>query len=392
MRGNFGFVGLVLSRLFRSVGLIAVNITFPLYLYALHLNLISIGLVILATMIFSIFIVMIGGAIGDRYGYKKSLLLSESIAFVGIFLLSFSTSISLIIIAVIIGGLSGGGGAARGTFSNGLMPFIANNWKEDKERVRKMSTLTLIAAIGSVIGSILVALHSFFALQFGNILSYRIIFGIAAALLLFSIISLLFLSEIKRPKKTTKIMKPQSFKYILRIIMANSLGGAGVGMSIPILPLWFELSFGVNTSYIGIVFIIYYIANIIGSYMARVFSFRYNLIKVISWTRISNGLLLVAMALSPLPFIAAFLYIIRGISASFGTPARSTVTVRGIDIEDYGTATSLQGITTRMSQMTSGASGYLLDTALPLPFVIGGILQAASGIAYKKLVKPTSLK
>ncbi len=82
--------------------------------------------------------------------------------------------------------------------------------------------------------------------------------------------------------------------------------------------------------------------------------------------------------------------VIRAFVAGSGSPNRSTVTVKGIGNEDYGTATSLQGIATRVSQLSSGASGYLLDYALPLPLEVGGVLQLISGALYKILLKPKS--
>ena len=106
-------------------------------------------------------------------------------------------------------------------------------------------------------------------------------------------------------------MKRTNFKYILKIATANSLSGAGIGMSIPILPLWFELSFGIGTSYIGGIYLVYYAMGILGSYLARVASFRYNLVNVVLATRVSNGALLIAMALSPIPPIASAFYILR---------------------------------------------------------------------------------
>ena len=71
--------------------------------------------------------------------------------------------------------------------------------------------------------------------------------------------------------------------------------------------------------------------------------------------------------------------------AGFGSPSRTAVNVRGVDIEDYGTATSIQGVASRAGQLSSGLSGYLMEFALPLPIFIGGILQLASGIGYKLL-------
>ncbi|MGC8680118.1 MAG: MFS transporter, partial [Candidatus Micrarchaeia archaeon] len=72
---------------------------------------------------------------------------------------------------------------------------------------------------------------------------------------------------------------------------------------------------------------------------------------------------------------------------AFGSPSRTTINVKGIDSEDYGAATSVQGIAGRIAQMSSGASGYLMDLALPLPIFIGALFQIASSISYKVLFK-----
>jgi len=47
----------------------------------------------------------------------------------------------------------------------------------------------------------------------------------------------------------------------------------------------------------------------------------------------------------------------------------------------------VQGVASRVAQLSSGASGYLMDYALPLPLSIGAIFQFASGISYKLLFK-----
>ena len=105
-------------------------------------------------------------------------------------------------------------------------------------------------------------------------------------------------------------------------------------------------------------------------------------------TRSLNGILLIALALSPAFPIAGIIYIIRAFIAGSGSPNRTTITVKGINSEDYGTATSVQGVATRASQLSSGASGYLMDYALPLPLEIGGALQLISGALFKILLKP----
>jgi len=91
-----------------------------------------------------------------------------------------------------------------------------------------------------------------------------------------------------------------------------------------------------------------------------------------SLTRAFNGLFLIVMAFSPWFILSAVLYALRGFNAGIGAPNRTAVNVRGISEEDYGAATSLQGVSTRLSQLTIGASGYFMDVWLPLPEILGG--------------------
>lgn len=108
--------------------------------------------------------------------------------------------------------------------------------------------------------------------------------------------------------------------------------------------------------------------------------------KVGSITRVLNGLLLIGIAFSPWFYLAALLYAIRGVNAGFGALNRTAVNIRGISEEDYGAATSLQGISTRIAQLSGGLSGYLLEIWIPLPELSGGILQAIGGYIYYKLL------
>jgi MFS family permease len=66
------FKYLLYSRAFRSIALIYMSLAFSLYLVALHVSIINVGLVAAATMLFMIFLTMLLGAIGDRRGIKPS--------------------------------------------------------------------------------------------------------------------------------------------------------------------------------------------------------------------------------------------------------------------------------------------------------------------------------
>ncbi|MEM3247507.1 MAG: MFS transporter [Candidatus Micrarchaeaceae archaeon] len=381
------FKYLLYSRAFRSIALIYMSLAFSLYLTALHISIIRIGLVAAAAMLFMIFLTMLLGMIGDRKGYKAELIIAELVAFAGALIIAVSSSASYIIVGMIIAGLSGGAGGMRGAFSPGTNAFIANNYKDEKDRVKRYSIVTMIASAAAIGGSIIFSGISPLSTYVGLLNAYRYMFILASALLGVSVIFLMLLNETKRPAKTTKLMKMSSIKYSSRVITANVLGGVGMGLVMPLLPLWFKLSYGADPLEIGIIFSIVYLATALGSYISSSIAHKFSALNISSYTRILSGVLLFAMAVSPMLIIAAVAYIARAIIAGFGSPSRTTVSVRGIDAEDYGAATSIQGIASRTAQLSSGASGYLMDYALPMPIFIGGIFQLLSGISYKLLFK-----
>ena len=110
------------------------------------------------------------------------------------------------------------------------------------------------------------------------------------------------------------------------------------------------------------------------------------MVRLAGYTRSMSGGVLILMAFSPLLPIAAAFYLLRQLVMSLGAPARSAVMVRGVNAEDYGTATSFQGVANRLSQGSSGLSGYLMSISLPAPLFVGGLFQVAGGIAYAKLL------
>ena len=379
------FKYLLYSRAFRSVAIIYMSLAFSLYLAELHIRIIKIGIVAAIAMLFIVFLTISLGIIGDRYGYRIELLCSEFVALVGALIIGLSSTTLYIMAGMVIAGIGGGAGGLRGAFSPGTNAFIANNYRDQKDRIRRYSHITLVGSIASIGGSILFASVSPLSGFIGLLGAYRTLFLVSSVMLVASLASISMLTEEKRPRKTTKVMKSSSMKYSARVIVINVLGGMGMGLVIPLLPLWLALSYGATALDIGIIFTALYLAVALGSYLSSKIANRMDMLNVASYTRLLSGALLFAIAFSPTLIIAALLYLLRGVMSGFGSPSRTAVNVRGVDIEDYGTATSIQGVASRAGQLSSGLSGYLMEFALPLPIFIGGILQLASGIGYKLL-------
>jgi len=143
---DMGFHWLLTSRVLRSVGIIFVTLSSSLYLSLLGLSPPTIGLIFLGITAYVAGYSFGMGLLGDRVGYRKTLIAGEFISGVGILVLGLARNIDLIVPALIISGLGGTAGGARGAFSPGLTALVASNWTDEKERVRKMGLLTSASA------------------------------------------------------------------------------------------------------------------------------------------------------------------------------------------------------------------------------------------------------
>ncbi len=385
---NKSFTYLLISRAARSSGLIFVTLALPLYLHYLHFSVIFIGLLYVPITLFNVFLTLILGRLGDKIGYSKILFIGEIFPAAGLLIMTLSTNIYFIAIGATIAGISGSAGGLRGAFSPGMTAFIANNYGIENNRVEKLSLLYATSSIFSVFGGIFLSTYVVIENAIGVISFYRLFFFVSFILVFASLISLSRLREYKRPKKTTRIMKKESFKYLLRIILPNSINAAAIGISMPLLPLFFELKYHIDPGIVGYVYTFAYASTAIGSYVSgKYINGRINGLKVASIAHVLQGALFIILAFTPFLFLAGFVYVMRMAVAGIGSPMRGAINVRGINKEDYGTSTAIQGVSGRGSQLTSGASGYLFDINLALPLVIGGSLQALGGVLYYTMIK-----
>ncbi|MGC8617930.1 MAG: MFS transporter [Thermoplasmata archaeon] len=388
-RIDSSFKFLLVSRGARSAALVFVSLAFSLYLNALGYSLIFIGLAFLVIVAFNMIISLLIGMLGDRIGYSRALIIAELLSLAGAAGLFSSSNIYVIVVSAVLAGVSGTAGGIRGAFSPGMTAFIASNWPDEISRVLRLARVNIVASLSSIVGGTLLYTHDYLVPYFGYVGTFRFLFLISFLFLLASTISLLFLKERRRPRKTSAIMKRESASYMLRIMVPNSVNGAAIGIAIPLLPLFFQLRYGISVSAVGEAFTFSYAATALGSYISGRYlnSRRVSAIFVSSVTRLFQGILLIAIALSPLVFLAGGLYVLRSAIAGIGAPMRSAISVRGIGNEDFGTASSIQGIATRGSQMTSGVSGYLMDLYSSLPLFLGGVIQMSGAVVYYRLIR-----
>jgi len=380
---------LIISRATRSASIIFVNLSLSLYLRDLGLSLVMIGVAYFFIVLFNVLVSIAFGMLGDRIGYARTMIVAELLPASSFFVLALSTNVYAIVLAAMVGGITGSPGGMRGAFSPGMTSYIARNWSNELERISRLSKVYSVSSLSAIAGSAMLMFHGRLAVLYGQIGADRVLYLISALMACASLVSLLFLKEKRGPRKAARIMTRESLGYSLRIIAPNMLNGAAVGISFPMLPLWFELAYRVSSGIIGAVFTSAYLFSSLGSFISGriIISGKLRAITLSSGARLIQGALLIAMALSPFFLLAAAIYSLRSFIAGAGMPARSAVSIRGISEEDYGTASAVQGTFSRSSQLTSGLSGYLMSQWVDLPLIAGGLIQIAAALMFFELIR-----
>jgi hypothetical protein len=355
---------------------------------ALGYNTVVIGIAFLAMTLVGVFTLLVYGVLGDRRGYKKVLMLTEALFALSTLALANTASLPVIIIAASLGGYGGqGGGGLRGGFGPGSTALVGSLYSEQEERLKRVGRLTFVGGILSIVGNALLGAHAPLEERVGTIEAFRLLYYVAFIASVLSLATLSFIKEPPRPSRRASVLTSKSARFVTKVSIANFVNGFGIGLAIPLLPLWFKVAFGLNPSQISVIYTASSITSAISSFNAHRFSSERTQITVGALTRVFNGALLASMIIPGNAVVAAALYAARSASAGIGAPTRSAVTLGGVGSDEFGVATSLTAIANRLAFGSSSIGGYLLSVTDSLPLEFGGLLQFAAGALYYFLLK-----
>jgi MFS family permease len=381
---------LLLARVMRSVGISFSSLALPIYMLKLGFSTVLIGLTFSLMTVVGSALVFGWGLLGDRFGYKKVVILVELLFAASALILSLTSgSLPLIVLAAVIGGYGGmGAGGLRGAFGPGLTALVGSIWKEPEERVRKLGSIMFVAGIAGIVGYGFLGVQGWLSTAkiLGELESFRAIYLLTFFAALVGVVSLIGVSEAPHPKKEARILTNESRKFVSKVVASNVVNAAGIGIVIPLLPLWFLTRFGYDSTVISLIYAVSSAISAVSSYYSHVLTARIRTVSAASLTRALNGAFLIAMAFSPIGAIAAALYLIRGLSSGLGAPIRQSIMISGVSESEMGTASSLSGVSTRLSFLSSGLGGYLLAVAENSPLLVGGILQLFGGALFYRLL------
>ncbi|BDC18499.1 MFS transporter [Acidianus sp. HS-5] len=373
---------ILLSRIFRSLPLGYMSFLVPLYLHKIGIPTFLIGIYFLIATISMAVLLIIAGFLGDAYGKRNILLLLSALFSLNLFIFAFVKIPLIVFLTSVLGvgtasGGGIGGGAGGGPF-NPLQTALIADHSMQEERTKLYSLNFAVATISAFVGGLISDLVT----TIYPSISYSFLFTLG---FIISIFSILFVYLIQKDKGTGKLSAPKaSFSSISKISIAGSLGSIGLGMVMPLIPLWFKLDFNASESEIsylysvsyGLVGISFLFADKIEKLLGRV--------KSISMLRGLSSILLILIPFSPTFIIASAIFLIRGITYTVTIPMRQSLAMDVFSDRERASGTSITGLARRVPYgLGSLISGALFSAGLfAVSIFLGGFISLFDPLLY----------
>jgi len=329
------------------------------------------------------------GTLSDRFGRKPFLLLGGIFSTARIVIFATNTDFWLLSVAQAMGGFGEGAGAGQPVVSG----YITDK-TEDEQRASVFSTLAIINAIATTLGSLMAALPVYFqeSTHLNAVEAHSMLFWIGVLLSAVSLILVVPIREslpkrriVGRITEEKRAVQTIYHKVIIRFSLVRSISGLGWGLIESFLPLYFFMRFGVGSEVLGPIYALTRFASIFSYFFVPDIVRRFGELNTIILSRFLTACLTAAFSLTNSYLLAVMLLILFRTLVLFTMPIRQTFATFIVEPERTATAIGISNFS-RMTvrSVAPTLTGYLFETlSLSLPFLIGAGLMAANGILYR---------
>ncbi|AFZ70516.1 arabinose efflux permease family protein [Caldisphaera lagunensis DSM 15908] len=346
-------------RAMRSFSFGYIAFILPLYLRYIGFSVELVGLYSLISTISSSILVLISGYLGDVFSRKKTLIIISMLPIIAYIILISTHNIIIALISSLFGlSLSPMGGGAGGGPVAPLQTAMVASRTNRKERTYIYSYLTITAIIMALLGGIFSSLIiNTFPKSY-----YMILFETAIVL---STISIFLIIPIKEtPDKIQKsgnkgFIPRKSAKNISKIAITGLFGSLGLGMILPLLPIYFK-DIGATDYIISIIYDFSYLATVFVMIFSGKIERNLGSIKGIFILRTLGSLPLAIIPLIHSLFIASLIYILRTASYQAALPIRQNISMELYSPDERSRGSSITGVARRLPYGVSSLLGSIL--------------------------------
>jgi sugar phosphate permease len=383
------------ARVAMSVSRAIAGIAVPLYLATLGFNGVELGILYLIVALVAAGMSSGIGFATNKVGAKSFMIIVPAMVAVAGVVYAFSSDTAILFIFAALASFGRGAGAGAGMvgpYQPAESQLIVNSITP-ANRNKAFSMVSLASTVGALIGTGLAALSGHeHVVRAAAVAVFRPSMLLASlAALIASIIAIFLSSHPAKASHPTAHQQDKVFAFpkrsrwlLYRLWVTNTLNGAAVGMFGPFVTYWLFIRYHANEVTIGELYLVVNIITLGSGLIAPRVAARFGTVRITSWLRIAQGLLLIPLALSPTFVIAGVIYTIRMFAQRVALPLRQSYVLAMADPSEQARVAALSNLPSQIVMAVSPTlTGYLLDdVSLSLPFEIASVIQTISAFAY----------
>jgi MFS family permease len=355
----------------------------PVYLYQVGFDPTVVGILITIQGLLGVALSIPVAMLSDVVGRKRFVVYGLLLDALGSFLFFYTTSLALLIAAQLVFAFVV---AAAGA------PFFAffTETTTNENRNDLFVLLGFASGIAMSLGSFGSGLPPWLGQLLGTseAVAFRILFlAVAVSSLVAGLIAQFFVSErvtrepgVSRLSLRGAIKLPRKSLGVVKKFSIVSLTGMGAGMLIPLLPLWYDLRYGVDVSAIGPLYGSIFLMTAVASLFTPALVRQKGSIFTIVVPDLAGVAVLLAMPFAPGYLLAGILMVVRSLLANMSFPIYESFMMGQIDPDERAASASIIQMFDNVPRAyASGIGGYLFSLGLlDLPFFITGALYVLS--------------
>ncbi|NPV61259.1 MAG: MFS transporter [Methanotrichaceae archaeon] len=323
----------------------------------------------------------------DRWGPKRTLLLSYAILSVSLLVLYTATTQEILVIASTAQGI-----ALSLSLVTGATFMVENSSAYERMHLFSLYYVvyTLSMLLGNLIGGLLPSLLAgVLSSEQGDVMAYRLTLYLSLAATLLSVLPLCYIKGGK-PKEKAAEKQLSIYRSVIReenvrrMVLVFCLIGLGWGTSLPYFNVYFDQVLGASTAQIGTIFSLSQLVMAAGYFLVPVLTGRMGKILMASVVQAVSIPFLLVFAFTSSIIVAAFGYVMRYLLMNMANPVLNSYKLEIVASEQRPIINSLSwmacytfaGIGTYAGGIMMAGGWYCL------PFLVTSAIYAATALLF----------
>lgn len=372
---------LLVARLLRTFGYGYLAVVLGLYLAALGLTSLVIGLVIAAAIGGSAAMTVAWSLAADRYGRRRTVMTMALLMALGGLLFAVTDNPWLLVLAAFTGTISATSSEVGvfNTVDQAILPQVA----PPDRRTWAFALYGLVGNLAQAAGALFAGTVTLFAsLGLHGPDAYRPLFwlyggiGLANYVLFASLSPEVELARVEGERSFIGIRRSRGAVARLSVLFGLDAFAGGF-VVLALVSYWFSLRWGLSPELLGVVFFWVGVVSALSFLAAGWLAARVGLLNTMVFTHLPSNVLLMLVPLMPTASLAVLVFLARSSISQMDVPTRQSYSMAIVDPEER---TATAGITNMARSVATTISppiaGYAFSVAaLGVPFFLAGALK-----------------